>query len=176
MHPTDTSRASASDVSSLSGRVSDLETAVGSGGSVDSKITSAIQGLDSSITASSNQAISAVTITDGVISASSKITIPTNNNQLTNGAGYQTASDVTTAINTALSSAVTYKGIKATVEALPTTGNKVGDMWHVNADGGEYSWNGTSWDELGSIIDLSDYVEDTDLVAITSTEINTICV
>ena len=102
--------------------------------------------------------------------------IPTNNNQLTNGAGYQTASDVTTAINTALSSAVTYKGTKDTVAALPSTGNKVGDMWHVNADGGEYSWNGTSWDELGSIIDLSDYVEDTDLVAITSTEINTICV
>ena len=175
-HPTDTSRASASDVTSLTGRVSDLETAVGSGGSVDSKISTAIQGLDSSITATSNQAISAVTITDGKITASSKVTIPTNTNELTNGAGFQTASDVSTAINTALSAAMTYKGTKATVDALPSSGNKTGDVWHVTADGGEYAWDGTNWQELGSVLDLSDYVEDTDLVAITSTEINTICV
>ena len=195
VHPTDTSRASASDLSALDGRVEDLEEAVGTGGSVDSKITTAIQGLDSSIAATTNQAIASVTITDGKITASTKATIPTktseltndsnfattsaiptNNNQLTNGAGYQTASDVSTAINNALTSAMTYKGTKATVDALPTTGNKVGDLWHVTADGGEYAWDGTNWQELGSVMDLSDYVEDTDLVAITSTEINTICV
>ena len=176
IHPTDTTRAAASDLTALDGRVEDLEEAVGSGGSVDSKIATAIQGLDSSVTATSNQAISAVTITDGKITASSKVTIPTNNNQLTNGAGYQTASDVSTAINNALSAAMTYKGTKATVDALPTTGNKTGDVWHVTADGGEYAWSGTAWEELGSVMDLSDYVEDTDLVAITSTEINTICV
>ena len=138
--------------------------------------STAIQGLDSSIAATSNQAISAVTITDGKITASSKVNIPTNNNQLTNGAGYQTASDVSTAINTALSAAMTYKGTKATVDALPTTGNKTGDVWHVTADGGEYAWDGTNWQELGSIMDLSDYVEESELVAITSSEINTICV
>ena len=71
---------------------------------------------------------------------------------------------------------MTYKGTKATVDALPTTGNKTGDVWHVTADGGEYAWSGTAWEELGSVMDLSDYVEDTDMVAITSTEINTICV
>lgn len=176
IHPTDTSRASASDLTALDGRVEDLEEAVGSGGSVDTKIATAIQGLDSSVTATSNQAISAVTITDGKITSSSKVTIPTNNNQLTNGAGYQTASDVTSAISTALSAAMTYKGTKATVSALPSTGNKTGDVWHVTADGGEYAWDGSAWQELGSVMDLSDYVEDTDLVAITSSEINTICV
>lgn len=175
-HPTDTSRASASDLTALDGRVEDLEEAVGTGGSVDSKIQTAIQGLDSSVTATSNQAISAVTITDGKITASSKVTIPTNTNELTNGAGFQTASDVSTAINNALSAAMTYKGTKATVAELPSTGNKTGDVWHVTADGGEYAWSGTAWEELGSVMDLSDYVEDTDLVAITSTEINTICV
>ena len=71
---------------------------------------------------------------------------------------------------------MTYKGTKATVSALPSSGNKVGDLWHVTADGGEYAWDGSAWQEMGSVIDLSDYVEDTDLVAITSTEINTICV
>ena len=65
IHPTDTTRAAASDLTALDGRVEDLEEAVGSGGSVDSKIATAIQGLDSSVTATSNQAISAVTITDG---------------------------------------------------------------------------------------------------------------
>lgn len=194
-HPTDTTRAAASDLSALDGRVEDLEEAVGSGGSVDSKIQTAIQGLDSSIAATSNQAISAVTITDGKITASSKITVPTNTNQLTNGAGFitssdlptkvsdltndsgfQTASDVSTAISSAITTVMDYKGTKATVAQLPTTGNKNGDVWHVTENDGEYAWNGTEWEELGSTIDLSGYVKTTDMVAITSSEINTICV
>lgn len=219
IHPTDTSRAAASDVTTLSGRVDDLEDAVGTGGTVDSKIEAAIQDLDSSIAATTNQAIASVTVVDGKITGSTKITVPTNNNQLTNGAGYQTASDVSTAISgkadsattlagygitdaytisgtqsyvtglgyqtasdvsTAISSAITtvmdYKGTKATVADLPSTGNKQGDVWHVTADDGEYAWNGTAWEELGSSIDLSGYVEESELIAITSAEINTICV
>lgn len=116
-HPTDTSRASASDLTSVSGRVSTLE-----------------------------------------------------------NAGYQTAADVASAIASAVTSVLNYKGTKATVAQLPSSGNEVGDVWHVTEDGGEYVWNGTSWEELGSTIDLSGYVEDTDMVAITSSEINTICV
>ena len=174
-HPTDTSRASASDVTALTGRVDDLEEAVGTGGSVDTKIANAIGGLDSSIAATTNQAISAVTITDGKITASSKVTIPTNTNQLTNGAGFQTQSDVEGLISSAITTVMNYKGTKATTAQLPTTGNKQGDVWHVTADDGEYAWNGTEWEELGSAVDLSGYVEDTDMVAITSSEINTIC-
>ena len=176
VHPTDTSRASASDVTALDGRVDALEEAVGTGGSVDTKISNAVKALDSSITATSNQAISAVTITDGKITASSKITVPTNTNQLTNGAGFQTASDVNTLISSALTTVMDYKGTVATVANLPATGNKNGDVYHVTATDGEYAWNGTEWEELGSTIDLSGYVEDTDMTAITSTEINTICV
>lgn len=89
-------------------------------------------------------------------------------NPITSGAVY-------TAIQS-LGSALKYKGTKATTSALPSTGNETGDVWHVTADGGEYVWNGSSWEELGSAVDLSGYVEDTDMVAITSTEINTICV
>lgn len=217
VHPTDTSRASASDLTTLSGRVDDLESAVGEGGSVETQISSAIGELDSSVSATTNQAISAVTITDGKITASSKITVPTNNNQLTNGAGYQTASDVATAISgkadsattlagygitdaytksetlnfvagfgyqtasqvsTAISNAITtvmdYKGTKATVSALPSTGNKQGDVWHVTADNGEYAWNGTAWEELGTTIDLSGYQQSSELISITNAEIDTI--
>lgn len=65
-----------------------------------------------------------------------------------------------------------YKGTKATAAALPSTGNNTGDMWHVTADSGEYVWNGTSWDEMGSAIDLSGYVETSDLSLATNDQID----
>ena len=49
------------------------------------------------------------------------ISVPTNNNQLTNGAGYQTASDVNTAITQAISGIT---GISfEIVQTLPATGD-----------------------------------------------------
>ena len=114
------------------------------------------------------------------------ITVPTAVSDLTNDsgyvtssdieqAGYQTASDVSSAIASALTSVMDYKGTVATVAQLPSTGNKNGDVWHVTENDGEYAWNGTEWEEIGTTIDLSGYVQDSDLVAITSTEINNIC-
>lgn len=58
---------------------------------------------------------------------------------------------------TALGSVMNYKGTKATKADLPTTGNTTGDVWHVTADSGEYAWDGSAWQELGSTIDLSGY-------------------
>ena len=141
---------------------------------------SAIQELDSSIAATTNQAISAVTITDGKITASSKVTVPTNNNQLTNGAGYQTASDVSTAIASALENVT---GIDfEIVQSLPQTG-EAGVIYliaHAHGTGDsydEYIYVNNAFEKIGNTdIDLSGYVEDTDMTAITSTEINTICV
>ena len=180
VHPTDTSRAAASDVTALTTRVGDLETAVGTGGSVDSKISSAIAGLDSSITSTSNQAIASVTLTDGKITGSTKITIPTNNNQLTNGAGYQTASDVSTAIATAVAGITSFE--YEVVQSLPAEG-EAGVIYLVAHSHGtgdsydEYIWVSNTFEKIGNTdIDLSGYVLSTDLVAITSTEINTICV
>lgn len=37
------------------------------------------------------------------------------------------------------------KGNVDTTANLPTSGNKDGDVWHVNADGSNYEWNGTRW-------------------------------
>ena len=51
-----------------------------------------------------------------------------------------------------------YKGTKASVANLPTTGNVTGDVWHITADGSEYAWDGTIWQELGTAVDLSSYV------------------
>lgn len=67
------------------------------------------------------------------------------------------------AINTKASTAYKYKGSKATYEELPTTGNKVGDVWNVVAAHGttpagtNYAWTGTEWDALGGLVDLSTY-------------------
>lgn len=84
------------------------------------------------------------------------ITVPTNNNQLVNGAGYQTASDVQSAINTAISAVMTYKGSVATMADLPSNA-AVGDVYNVTEDGHNYAWSGTAWDDLGGDIDLSNY-------------------
>ena len=79
-----------------------------------------------------------------------------------------------TEIDQKLTGAMNYKGTKETVAALPSTGNTQGDVWHVNADGGEYAWNGTAWEELGAAVDLSGYVEDDDLGFATTAEIDAI--
>ena len=51
-----------------------------------------------------------------------------------------------------------YKGTKATTSALPSSGNTTGDVWHITADGSEWAWDGTQWQELGTAVDLSGYV------------------
>lgn len=54
-----------------------------------------------------------------------------------------------------LGTALVFKGVKDTKAELPSTGNKVGDVWHVKADDYEYVWamvEGTtgSWEEFGA--------------------------
>lgn len=123
------------------------------------------------------------------------VQVPTNNNQLTNGAGYQTDANVRatitsfgyattsqlqtglngkqntltfdteptegssnpvtsggiyTAFATAVAGTFKYKGSVATVGDLPSSGNSVGDVWNVQADGMNYAWDGKNWDSLGS--------------------------
>jgi hypothetical protein len=60
-----------------------------------------------------------------------------------------------------LSSALVFKGTKATTSELPTEGNKAGDVWYVTADDCEYVWiEGTGsvpgrWEALGNIHDAA---------------------
>lgn len=107
------------------------------------------------------------------------ITIPTNNNQLANGAGYQTASQVQTAINTAISgiTGIDYQ----IVSSLPTTGNKGTIYLLANSSSetqniyDEYIYVNNKWEKIGTTaVDLSDYIKDEDLVKITNAEIDTI--
>lgn len=59
---------------------------------------------------------------------------------------------------TDIASAYNYKGSKATFADLPTSGNAVGDVWNVEANGMNYAWTGSEWDPLGGSVDLSGYV------------------
>ena len=106
------------------------------------------------------------------------IAVPTNNNQLTNGAGYQTASEVQTAINSAMSGIT---GIDFQVVAsLPATGTK-GVIYLVSNSGtgtniyDEYIWVTNRFEKIGTTeIDLSNYYNTTNLLALTNQEIDTI--
>ena len=106
------------------------------------------------------------------------ITVPTNNNQLTNGAGYQTSSDVQSAINNAISGITTFD--QKVVTSLPTTGVK--GTIYLMSNGGtspdvydEYIWiaDTSTYEKIGTTkVDLDGYVKKEDLVAITNTEID----
>ena len=63
-------------------------------------------------------------------------------------------------IDAKISSVMSYKGTVATVEDLPSSAT-VGDVYNVTSTGMNYAWNGSQWDALGSDVDLSDYVTNT---------------
>lgn len=115
-----------------------------------------------------------------IVNKIANISVPTNNNQLMNGAGYQTASDVSTAIATAVAGITSFE--YEVVQSLPAEG-EAGVIYLVAHSHGtgdsydEYIWVSNAFEKIGNTdIDLSGYVLSTDLVAITNTEINQICV
>lgn len=66
-----------------------------------------------------------------------------------------------------LSTAYRYKGTVATYADLPATGQTAGDVYNIEAAdathginaGDNVAWNGTAWDNLAGVVDLSGYVE-----------------
>lgn len=79
-----------------------------------------------------------------------------------------------------VSGALHYKGTKAAYAELPATGNKVGDVWNITAAdsahgvkaGDNVAWNGSEWDVLSGTVDLSGYLQTTDVIS--NAEIDTI--
>lgn len=107
-------------------------------------------------------------------------TVPTKVSELANDNGYQTASEVSAAITSALGG-ITGIDIQV-VSTLPQTGTK-GVIYLVSHSHGtsdaydEYVWvaSASKFEKIGNTdIDLSGYVLKTDIVAITNTEIDTI--
>lgn len=123
-------------------------------------------------------------ITDALISGqnitlgSNSLEVPTNNNQLINGSGYQTASDVEDAITEAIGDITGFEF--QIVEELPGTGEN-GVIYLISNNGSgqniydEYIWTGSGYEKIGTTdVDLSNYWSKTDLIAITNQEIDTI--
>lgn len=67
-------------------------------------------------------------------------------------------SDLEEKVRQALASVFVYKGSVATYSDLPADDNKVGDTYNVLDTGDNYTWNGTGWDKLAGIVDLSHLV------------------
>ena len=98
--------------------------------------------------------------------------IPTKTSDLTNDGENGTDKFATESyVNQKTSQIYRYKGSVATYSDLPTT-HDVGDVYNVVAAYGNYpagtnfAWNGTEWDALGGSVDLSAYVEESELAAI----------
>lgn len=117
-------------------------------------------------------------LTKASLGIASTSDIPTNNNQLTNGAGYQTASQVNSLISSAIAG---IQGISYSIVAtLPATG-EAGVIYLISNSGSnsniydEYIYVNNGFEKIGTTdIDLTGFVQTTDLVAITNNEIDTI--
>lgn len=103
---------------------------------------------------------------DGTTTALTKRIDTVANNLATHEADFNNPHKVT-AEQLGLTTVYQYKGSVATYAVLPTTGQKVGDVWNVEtADpdhgikaGDNVAWDGAQWDILGGNHDLSGYAQ-----------------
>lgn len=103
---------------------------------------------------------------DGTTTALTKRINTVANNLATHEADFSNPHKVT-AEQLGLTTVYQYKGSVATYADLPTTGQKVGDVWNVEtADpdhgikaGDNVAWDGAQWDILGGNHDLSGYAQ-----------------
>lgn len=87
------------------------------------------------------------------VTKSVNITVPTTVAALTDAGEYAKKSDLTNVYK--------YQGSVATKDDLPKT-STVGHVYNVEADGMNWAWNGTAWDNLGAIFTIQSMTE-TDL-------------
>ena len=66
-----------------------------------------------------------------------------------------------------------YNGIKATYANLPSSDQKVGDMYYVTADSVHYFWNGTAWAIVGGGSGVASDIEFTPTGGIAATNVQT---
>lgn len=82
----------------------------------------------------------------------------------------QTDTAISSAISAALSSVYSLKGRVNTVNDLPASGNKTGDVYMVGAEESlqkdEYYWTGTAWEFFGRTIDMSAYYTKSEIDAL----------
>lgn len=80
-------------------------------------------------------------------------------------------STVTALIDSKVASVYKYKGTVENQAALPQADQVVGDVYHVTEGAKEFVWDGTKWEELGGIVDLSDYYTKTQVDSAIDTDV-----
>lgn len=65
-----------------------------------------------------------------------------------------------------------FKGSVENLAALPAEGNTLGDVYNLQDTGMNVAWDGSNWDYLGIDVDLSGYVQASDLVEATNEQID----
>lgn len=126
------------------------------------------------------ESIKVNSVAQGVSSKAVDITVPTKVSQLSNDSGFQTSTQVSSAISSAIAGISSFK--YSVVSALPGSG-VAGTIYLVANSGSgqniydEYIWVNSKFEKLGQKdINLSGYMLKTDMVALTSSEIDAICV
>ena len=79
------------------------------------------------------------------------ITVPTTVSALTDAGEYAKKSDLTNVYK--------YQGSVPTKDKLPST-STIGYVYNVEADGMNWAWNGTAWDNLGAIFTIDSMTEE----------------
>ena len=84
------------------------------------------------------------------------------NTEMYTGANVDTLlADALSKIDAKLASAMHYKGTVADMDALNAVADpEVGDVYNVTATGDNYAFDGTNWDKLAGVIDLTAYKTD----------------
>lgn len=139
-----------------------------------------LEGIESSAEVNLISSITANNVSLPITNKTVNVSIPTNNNELTNGAGYRTEAQVNAAIASSIGEMTGFEFV--IVEELPVTG-QVGKLYLIPAGSttanvyDEYAWINDAWEKLGTTaIDLTDYWNATNLSPITTEQIDAITV
>ncbi len=143
VHPSDTSKA-------------DKATTLAGYGITDAKIQNGTITLGSDtitpLTSIPASGVAAGTYKSVTVGTDGRVTAGTNPTTIS-GFGI-TDAYTKTEIDQKISGGMHYKGSVQTVADLPASGNEVGDFYNIIATGENYAWDGSAWDQTGSIVDL----------------------
>lgn len=96
---------------------------------------------------------------DNVISANISGEIDGKADKATTISGYGITDAYTkTEVDAKVSSVYKYKGSVADENALPTEGQVTGDVYNLEDTGMNVAWDGSKWDKLGNVVDLTPYL------------------
>lgn len=119
--------------------------------------------------------ISGGTMTGAINMGSHKITNVTAGTANTDAVNKKQLDDAIAGVGTVFN----FKGSVATVADLPSSGNKIGDVWYVESEHVGYIWltDSTSpagrWEQLGPTVDLSGYLRKAELASSTGSSTTT---